>query len=58
MEELVKLETLLDMQAELNSRGSNHVERLAKALCILLGGLVDVAIEEYDCGSEAESDEG
>ena len=58
-EEVVSEECLNAAKQELGSVGSDHVQRLAKTLCILLEGIVDTLLEEYETdGPEAESDEG
>jgi hypothetical protein len=58
-EEIVSEECLNAAKKELGSVGANHVERLAKVLCILLEGIVDTLLEEYETdGPESESDEG
>lgn len=47
-EEVVSRETLEDAKGELSSVGGDHVERLAKTLCILLEGVIDKLLEEYE----------
>ena len=49
-EEVVSKETLEEAKRELSSVGSDHVQRLAKTLCILLAGVIDKLLEEYDDG--------
>lgn len=57
-EEIVSEECLLAAREELRSVGANHVERLAKVLCILLEGVVETLLGEYETdGPESESDE-
>lgn len=58
-EEIVSEECLNAAKRELGSVGSDHVQRLAKTLCILLEGIVDTLLAEYETdGPESESDEG
>lgn len=47
-EEVVSEECLRAARRELRSTGSDHVQRLAKTLCILLEGVVDKLLEEYE----------
>ncbi len=57
-EEIVSEECLNAAKTELGSVGSDHVQRLAKTLCILLEGIVDTLLAEYETdGPEPESDE-
>lgn len=56
-EEVVSEECLNSAKRELGSVGSDHVQRLAKTLCILLEGIVDTLLEEYDDGPESKFDE-
>lgn len=48
MEEVMPKEALEAAQSELNSIGGNHVDKLAKVLCILLSGMIERALEEYE----------
>lgn len=55
-DEIVSEGVLIQAEEELEKRESSHVERLAKVLCILLGGVIDTLLKEYN--NEPESDEG
>jgi hypothetical protein len=43
---IITTEVLKEAKEELNSVGSDHVQRLANTLCILLDGFLDKLIEE------------
>jgi hypothetical protein len=45
-EVILTTEVLLEAKEELQSVGSDHVQRLAKTVCILLDGFLDKLIEE------------
>ena len=58
-EEVVSEECLNAAKQELRSVGSDHVQRLAKTVCILLEGVIETLLGEYETdGPESESDEG
>lgn len=49
-EEIVSVEALKGARLALTMKEQTNVERLAGALCVLLEGFLDKAIEEYDDG--------
>ncbi len=58
-EEIVSEDCLLAAREELRSGGADHVQRLAKVLCILLEGIIETLLEEFETdGPESESDQG
>lgn len=46
--EIVSEDCLHEAKEVLGGLGGDHTERLAKALCVLLGGIIDKLLEEYE----------
>lgn len=57
VDEVVSREVLMEALEELDKRESSHVERLAKVVCVLLGGVIVTLLEEFE-DNGPESDEG
>lgn len=46
--EIVSEEYLRHAREVLDEGGTDHLQRLAKAVCVLLAGVVDRLLEEYE----------